>query len=90
MTESIENNLKSIDALELTDQYNMILRISEDIKILILKDKNDSSIALLKQVLDKTHELRYKLAYNKATTDIGRLDVNLKKSWESLKVLLES
>ena len=89
MIESIENNLKSIDMLPLTDQYHMMLVIAEDAKTLILQSKSASNIVLSKRVLDKIHELRYRLAYNKATTDMGELDANLKKSWESLKALVD-
>lgn len=89
MIKSIENNLKTIDTLLIMDQYSMMLKIAEDTRALILQNKNDSSVVLSKRVLYKIHELRYKLAYNKATTDMGELDVNLKKSWESLKALVD-
>ncbi|ALO13941.1 hypothetical protein L21SP5_00261 [Salinivirga cyanobacteriivorans] len=88
MIERIENRLNNINSHHLIDQYDIMVKVVEDTKFLLVQNKNESNLALLKRVLDKIHELRFKLAYNKGTTDLGELDVNLKKSWESLNALL--
>ncbi len=77
-----------MDSLLITEQYENMLEIARDTQKLISEDKSQINLQLGKQVLDKIHELRYKMAYNKAT-DFGDFDFTLKKAHQSLNELIK-
>lgn len=89
MRDKIIKNLRDIDSLLITEQYVTMLEIVTEIQALLNQEKNESNIGLGRQILNKIHELRYKLAYNKAT-ELGDCDLNLKKAYQTLDTLIKS
>jgi hypothetical protein len=80
----IQNLLIEIDALPISEQYDGILKLSNEI---LKQNKYREESQAIEIILDKIHALRFKLAYNKAT-DSGLKDAELKRVWEKLKTLL--
>ena len=50
---------------------------------LLNRSKSEESINLCKELMNLIYELRYEMAYNKAT-ESGNRDAELKEIWESL------
>lgn len=81
---NIRERLLNIESYYITEQYDLLLRLSDD--ILSTYDKSINVASLVKDVSEKIHALRYTMAYNKAT-DNGLKDAKLKQAWEELNKL---
>jgi hypothetical protein len=86
---NIQESLDNLDSMLITKQYEIILRIASQTQSTLANKKDQESINIAKQVRDKIHELRFRMAYNKAS-DSGVFDNKLKKAWESLNALIGS
>ena len=80
----IRERLLNIESYSIIEQYDLLLQLSEDIRSTYGKSLNEAS--LVKEISEKIHALRYRMAYNKAT-DSGLKDAKLKQAWEELNKL---
>lgn len=82
----IRERLLNIESHSIFEQYDLLLQSSEDIQIAYANDRSINEASLVKEIPDKIHALRYRMAYNKAT-DSGLKDKKLKQAWEELNKL---
>ena len=80
----IRERLLNIESYSIIEQYDLLLQLSEDIRSTYGKSLNEAG--LVKEISEKIHALRYRMAYNKAT-DSGVKDAKLKQAWEELNKL---
>ncbi|MEM9339103.1 MAG: hypothetical protein AAGA66_10270 [Bacteroidota bacterium] len=82
----IRAQLLTIESHSIMEQYDLLLQLSEAIQTAYANDTSMNETGLVKEISDKIHALRYKMAYNKAT-DSGLKDTKLKQAWEELNKL---
>lgn len=78
--EKIKSELEIAKKFSIIDRYLAYKKMSCK---LLNQPKNTESISLCKELMNLIYELRYEMAYNKAT-ESGNRDVELKEIWESL------
>jgi len=87
--EKIKHELKHIKDSSIVDRYKAYVNISKQLVKFIREYKNIESINLCKELMNSIYELRYEMAYNKAT-ESGSRDIELKQIWESLDSLIST
>jgi hypothetical protein len=78
--DKIKLELEEAKNTSIIDRYTLYKKVSCQ---LLNHTKNTESINLCKELMTSIYELRYEMAYNKAT-DSGIRDIELKEIWESL------
>lgn len=89
MMRNINEILNNLDNMPITQQYEIMSQMSDEIQSELMHNRDQNNIQKAKLVRDQIHDLRFKMAYNKAT-EIGDFDNNLKKAWQSLNDLIGS